>query len=422
MAQLHGQLGYNLYQHDMIGLNPAITTYIAEQQQHDDRLIDYAELSHHDWGEPTQVFPIHDPVAYGVVVGLLWKITSSLKFRDIQILQIILFVLSLLLIFSASCYLLDIRYAVLVAFSVLAYLPIVAMAVQPGRDIWAFYGSAALFYIVIRMLYTTSSAWLYVILGAWFALCQFMRPTIVTALILLTVVCFMFALHQHRLRMVMRNVNLLWLMNILCFWLPFCAYNYHAYQRYFVGPVGQNLIEGLGEFDNPWGYQLNDAWIARYIFEKYGYAHGQAEFDDVAKAEFWLRFAEDPVYYFKTLCWRAPQLVLPPLAWITYKESPYKDYHSTFDKLKAVATSKTLFLDFLLRVVYIRIFLLLGYLGLVYLIVDKRYWHALLMIAFIICGWATFPSHIECRYLVPFYWAFAFGVAYVLWRWYKTSK
>lgn len=416
MTQLHGQLGYNFYRTNTLTLNPAITSAVQDLQQEHDRLVDFDQFRDQQWPRSNEVFPVHDPIGYGVLLGLLWKLTGSLKFRDVQVLQIMLFIIALCMLYH-SIFLLygSLGFAVLASSLLLCFLPIVVMNIQPARDIWSFYAMVVLWYLTIKMWQSTATTSFVLLAGIFFAWCQWMRPTLVTALMVFTVLNIIYGcVHRDKIKAIVRTFCLLWCMNILFFWLPFALYNQYAYQRYFVSPCGQNLLEGLGEFENPWGYQLSDPWIADYIFKKYGYAHGTAAFDDAAKKEFWQAVGQQPFFYIKTLIKRLPQVFLPPLQWLMLKQSPYINYATRQDKIKALLRSPSLWLDFVLRWLYIKLFLLLGYIGFYYMLRDKRFWELLLLGAVIVCGWATFPSHIECRYLVPFYWPFALGVAYFI--------
>ena len=76
--------------------------------------------------------------------------------------------------------------------------------------------------------------------------------------------------HRAQFKKIIGMLIMVVLVNLCCFWGPFFAYNKTFYDRYFVGPIGQDLLEGLGEFPNQWGYQLSDTWFASYITEKYG--------------------------------------------------------------------------------------------------------------------------------------------------------
>lgn len=203
--------------------------------------------------------------------------------------------------------------------------------------------------------------------------------------------------------------------NILFFWVPFITINYSWYGRAVVGPVGQDLVEGLGEFENQWGYKLNDEWIADYIGKKYNVPYGTVAFDDAAVKEFNQAFAQHRMLFFINMLKRMPDLIAPGLQWLHYKKSPYEQCITTVDKINVVFSSWPAFVDFVLRHLLIRLFFLCGYIGMVIALYHRRYFELLLIGVGIICaGFGKLPSHIEYRYLIPFYWGFSFFVGYAI--------
>jgi len=206
------------------------------------------------------------------------------------------------------------------------------------------------------------------------------------------------------------------LLHIVFFWVPFIAFNKYTYNRYFVGPVGQDLFEGLAEFKNPWKFQYGDEWISEYIYKKYNLSYGTPEFDDKAKEEFLAAIFQQPLFFIKTLVWRFPQIILPGLPWIYHRDSPYPDGINFYQKIVYSFQSLSGFFDFIFRHVYIRLFIFLGYLGILYCFWDKKYFPLLILLTVLVSGLGKFPSHIEYRYLIPSYWIFTFFVGFLLWR------
>jgi len=194
------------------------------------------------------------------------------------------------------------------------------------------------------------------------------------------------------------------------------VHNKSNYNRFFVGPAGQDLLESLGEFENPWGFKLSDQWVDEHVSKKYNEVYGTQEFDDKAKEEFWLAFYEQPSFYFKSFFKRIPGIIVPSLPWTYYQQSPYQGLNIFSQKLKHALSSPALFFDFLARHIYIRLFLLLGYLGMVLALFRRRYFAVALLSAVIVAGLGKLPSHIEYRYLIPYYWAFVFFVGYLVYE------
>ncbi len=212
------------------------------------------------------------------------------------------------------------------------------------------------------------------------------------------------------------------LTNFLFFWVPFWAHNKIFYDRYVVGPAGQDLLEGLGEFENKWGFKLDDVWFGAYIRSKYGLRDGTPAFDDAAKKEFWKAYWQDPFFYWTCIAKRSSMLILPPLYAIYMKDSPFRGDGSYFEKIKRAFSSRALLWDFFVRHVYVRLFLLLGYLGAILLLVRRKYFALAIILSIIAGGFGKLPSHIEYRYLIPFYWIFALLVGFAIAEIYRALK
>lgn len=417
LTQLHGQVGYNINTYGSVNINPDLTAHMDEQRRSKGQLIDFDTIDKSITQPPTKAFVTNDTIGYGLVLGILWRFTRTFSFVDIQWLQIILFSLLMLLLHRIVLILFgNAQFAFWACIAQLFFFPILAMNVQPSRDIWAYYGVVILLYGVVSYLFNRSSWWLMALCGLGFGACQFVRPSVFLALLTVSCVSFLYGLiHKEYLKRVMLMIGILVCANILSFWGPFMAYNKISYNRYLVGPVGLDLLEGLGEFPNRWGYKLDDIWAADYICKKYNVSPGTPEFDDKAKEEFTLAFNQEPLIYFVNIFKRMPGLILPGLPWIFYTASPYGDCASAYEKLKIILSSWDLFFDFLIRHVYIRFYLLLGYAGIIILLMQKRYWVlSLLLGGVMLGGLGKLPSHIEYRYVVPYYWVFALFAAYAI--------
>ena len=107
--------------------------------------------------------------------------------------------------------------------------------------------------------------------------------------------------------------------------------NYYNYNRLFVGPIGQDLIEGLGEFSNPWNFKLSDVWV-KNIVTRGGEVYGTPKGDDIALQLFKKAYNENPWLYYRNIINRIPQVFLPGLPWIYYKNSPYGIAKNTCNK------------------------------------------------------------------------------------------
>ncbi len=413
ITQLHGHIGYNLCRYNTVGINPLLSSYIKKTQKNHAQLIDYAQCKEHDFGPPTDPFPINDTIGYGFILALLWMITKTFRFVDVQLLQMLLFIMSMPFLYNIALVLFNNkRVAFLSCIAQLFFLPLIAMNVQPVRDIWAYYGLIALLYGLVHYVVQQKNIW-YIIIGfSLFALCQCIRPAAFMTVPTLSVVLVLFYFVQKNQRLLTALLILL-ITNILFFWLPFMVHNKIYYDRFIVGPAGQDLVEGLGEYNNKWGYKLDDQWIAQYIQEKYGFFYGTPEFDDAAKKEFFQSYHEDPFFYWYSVIRRIPRLIAPSLYAIFMQKSPFVG-KPLRKKITYMFSTAPLFIDFMLRHAYIWFFLLLGYCGAVLLFLQGQYFALGLIMGIIAAGAGKLPSHIDYRYLVPFYWAFSFYVGVFL--------
>lgn len=415
LTQLHGQVGYNINVYGSVALNPELTQKMDRERSSRQMLIDYNCVDSCQFQAPSKPFVTNDTIGYGLVLGLLWKITHSYSFKDVQWLQIAIYSLLMILLYQIAFLLFG---SAQIAFSAclahLLFFPLIAMNVQPVRDVWAYYGVVILVYGMLHYLFNKGSLWRLLVCALGFSVCQFIRPSVFLALLTMSFVFFMYGLvHRALIKNVTFMIASLWCVNVLCFWVPFMVYNKITYNRYFVGPVGLDLLEGLGEFPNRWGYKLDDIWASDYICTKYKVLPGTPEFDDKAQQEFNQAFKQEPLTYVLNIFKRLPGLVLPGLPWIFYTVSPYAGASLWQEKLQSIMHSKDLMIDFLLRHIYIRLYLFLGYLGAIMLLMQRRYFLvALLFGGILLGGLGKLPSHIEYRYVVPYYWVFGLCAAY----------
>lgn len=415
ITQAHGQIGYHLYNCNQLGIDPLLTKQVNKKMQKQQQLIDYNTVTcdtHHEHGS----FPINDTIGYGVLLGLLWKITGSLKFFDVQVLQIILFSI-LMLFYYQLAYLLfgSSSIAFVCGIAHLFFFPLLAYNVMPVRDIWAYYGLLILAYATIACNngQITSSALIAYIL--FFCICLWMRPTLSLASALFTLL----ALHTHGRKKSLRYVATVWTITGLFFWLPSIYYNKINYNRYFVSPAGQSLLEGLGEIANPWEHQLNDEYVNEFISTKYHLQYGTPAFDEAAMKEFVICVKENPWHYITTLIYRLPDILLPGLQWIFYTQSPYARCITLWEKLDLIFSCPAQLLNFFARHIWMRMYLLLSYIGLYFIWRHQQYKAFLIIAICLLSGLSTYPSHIEYRYIVPFYWILSLSLGYL---WYYVMN
>lgn len=416
ISMAHGNVAFNVYRYNQPAINSALAHHMTQLQNGKAVLIDFDVVRHLDFGPPDKPFPVNDTIGYGVLLGRLWKLTDSLSFKDVIILQFLFYLVMVLLLWYTSRWLFaDDRAAWYTTIAFLAYLPLIALNLHAVRDVWAAYGVIMVLYALVGYLHNKITIYSIV---AWFiviATCMWIRPSLFLAIITATAALIVIAIMQREYRR--KSITacaLMWTITISLFWLPLMYHNNITYGRLLVGPVGQDLLEGLGEFTNPWGHQLSDEYVASYIGTKYGLQYGTPSFDDAAHAEFNTAYTQQPSLFWQNMIRRTPMLILPVLPWIFYEQSPYYDAPTKIEKIKKLITTPRLWFDLLLRYGYMWFYLLLGYGGSILLFMRKRY-DVLLVIAAVLCAsWAKLPSHIEYRYLTPYYWVLCLSIGHLM--------
>ncbi len=416
ITQAHGHIGYNLYKHNSIGMDPDLTDHMRNQMHEQGQLIDYKGIADQECKKPTEPFPINDTIGYGVLLGLLWKLTHSLQFYDVQLLQIIMFCIMMLFYYQVA-YLLfgSAQIAFMCGLMHLLFFPLIAYNVMPVRDIWAYYGLLILCYAVLSYVHKQISPVSMSLCLIFFAGCLWIRPTLASAAIMMTLFLMGYAYTKMNIRKrCIKLIVFLWITMGLLFWLPFMYFNIKQYNRLLVSPAGQSLLEGLGELPNQWGHKLNDEYVNDFISDKYGYTYGTVAFDEAAMHEFKQCVKEDPWHFGKTLIYRLPDILLPGLQWIFYEQSPYAHCQGAVHKLACALSSLPNIINFFLRHMWMRLYLLLGYVGIYVMLRKQQYMASIFIVTCLFSGLSTYASHIEYRYIVPFYWVFSFCVGYLL--------
>jgi len=153
-----GEIAYSVCNYNSIKVNGARCAPVAQLQREQKRLVDFAEVDHAAYGPPTSYYSLNDTIGYGVILGLLWKITHSYRYRDIQFLQIFLYCFILFLIYAmALMWFNDPNIALAIGCAYLLFLPLFRQNVLALRDIWAYYGVMFLLYGLSSYLHVISN-------------------------------------------------------------------------------------------------------------------------------------------------------------------------------------------------------------------------------------------------------------------------
>lgn len=377
--------------------------------------------------------PIFEHPGYGWLMGLVWKVTGSLKYYDMQILQIVLFVWSCLLLYWGLLTLFEKDKAFLMALSVPFFLPLLFLNVNPIRDVYCFYGAVVLFYLFMHGFYGKIPFVKVILSGFFIAFCQWMRPTIFGSLVVVSVFVLIYCLiyKKDKLKFISFIVVLLTLTNIVAFWIPWSIFNKQVHGRYFAGPSGQQLLDSMGwrgpNKINPNCPDTNnglycDACVTQYTIKRFNIdikttQIGTPEFDDQMKEAFWEWFWKDSIFWFKGLFWRIKKILFLDLTWSTtpgWNWQYYNSFSRYSDRLRAAYLFGWYGLcEFLFRRWFVRLFMLFGYVGAFCLLYEKYYFLLGLLIS--LTGGGIAPaiiSHPEHRYLIPFYFLYPLCAGY----------
>ena len=428
----HGEIAYNLYKHNSTKINPERAGKLAILEHQTGKRADYYEIDHESYGPPKQYRNHLDTIGYGFLIGLLWKITGSLNYLDIQLLQLLLFSLMLLFFYQIAFMLFGTRQTALFScIALLLFFPAIFLNVQVCRDIWPFYSSVILIYAICKYLHSKSDYITPTIAESLVGLMQFMRPHSFTLILTTCTVLVGYIFFSkvspstkaspstyERFIKITKLIFIIFATNILFFWVPFMAYNKIAYNRYVVSASGIALIHGLGEFDNPWGYKLDDAWYTEFMEKNYPDLT-PLEQEEKTKELFYKAVKENPWYYIRSVLRRIPRFIAPGLPSFNYQDKA-EIYHmymtgTPISKLiKIVTRSPMILFDFVARHLYIGLFLFLAYLGLLLALFKRRFFaFFLLFFGVIATGYSIILIHPDHRYIIPYYTFFAMFVGYL---------
>lgn len=408
------QLGYNFYRYGTVTRLYEVAKYQEYKVVGTGTFLDSAPS-------------MKDSVGYGVLLGLLWKITGSSSFYSVIFLQVLLFTLSLCFIFQALFWWYqDQQQAIFATLGVLLFLPGIFLNVQPVKDIWSFFGTVAILWASIGLMKKKIPTSLLIISAIFFVVCQWMRPTVFGVLLALSFVglplfYFFFKTHCDALK---KLLLYFWVANIFFFWVPWMSYNKITYNRFFVGPTGLALLVSFADSTNKWGVQASESWVENHVKERYPnlpYQDGMQEYDDVIKSIFLEYVQEEPLLYFKNLAYRIVRLFFVEMPCNT--QPPYFLGYKVYDTKIKIAFEQglkkgafgifTWIIFFMYKVftyLYIRFFLFLAYCGIVLSIYRKEFFLPLLITILVVGNLGEVVSHIEIKYLMQCYGFFGIFV------------
>lgn len=371
---------------------------------------------------------VNDTVGYGFLVGSIWKITNSLDLIDVQILQILLFCLTIFLMYGMALLLFQSSsIAFIGSLLVTFWYHLVLMNVIPARDIWGYYGGVVLTYVFLKFFLFKTYSYRKVFLGAaFFGFCQFLRPNIVgqCATLCAALLLLFYFYKRKELQRGIRVVGLVVLANVLFFWVPFISFNKIVYDRYFVGPVGHGLLASLGTVDNPWGLKCDDLVVVEYIKKNNSSVIVDSVTQDEAGVTKFLRLLKEHPFVYMSAVIKSVKSAL-----FFEVEAVYNFFYKCFSDdaffmtkvNEALCLNPGLFILKILEHFSSKVLRIIGYCGLLLVLYRRQFISPLFLIGGVFFGmWVLLLSHFEEHYVVPFAWPFALFAGYFLvvtWQW-----
>jgi len=410
------EVAYSVYQYNSVMINSRRSHYLGTLRAKEGRRVELAEIDHEAFGPPDAYRDVYDTIGYGVLIGLVWKVTHSLSRMDVQFLQVILFSCLMLLVYQIGLLFFDDKRVAFLSGIVLCFfLPAVRLNVYAMRDVWGVYATIMLLFGLTAYIHKRIGGSALIICGCVTAFMQFIRPSMFFAFVGVNIMALAYGFYIKNVRKVLQAVGIFVITNILFFWLPFVTYNKTAYGRYFVGTSGITLIETLGEYENPWGYVFRDSWYAEFI-KQHGFKKGTAEGEDKGREIFFASVREHPWIYVKGVLKRIPRVLFPQFVWIPQLCDRECELQPTLwerfkCRLRSAKGIAYLFVQHFLG----RLFFLLGYLGIALALLRKKYGaFFLLFLGGIASSYIFFFIHFEPRFSLHSTVLFPFFIAYFL--------
>ncbi len=338
---IHGEIARNTMEGNYFSVDHQ---YLYHKQQIADRNL--RVIPETEFTPPTEQklspSPIVDAPFYGTIQGLIWRLTGAPSYLYVQVVQAFIDALMIFLIFSIANNLfrqnkkIHADYiALLAAFLYALYLPEAKLAIHPLRDAWGTFGNIILFWGIAKIIAHNSSTnqtsktnqtivdqksstiiKTATLTGIGFSLCALFRPSIIFFPIFITP--FLFLLLKPK--KIFITIGTIIATTVVLFWTPLIAHNLYNYNRILVGPAGQSLWAGLGEFDNDFGAKRDD-FFNRQTAESEGMLSppGTIEYDNHLRQKATKAIQENPGIFVRNLFLRIPK-------YLTLDHFPHQPY------------------------------------------------------------------------------------------------
>ncbi len=353
--------------------------------------------------EPT----VFEMPGHAFFIAGLWSLIGERSLVAIQIVQLVIDSCFVFFVFAIGKRLFNEKVGLIAAFLFAIYLPEAYLSIFIKRDVWVSWTVILAYLFYLKYIQEEKKRFvgltaLTIAVGVYF------NPT----LLLLPIFMGIFSLPLLSLKKAFVSTVLIMIF-VSMMLVPWIVRNYNQFGAFIPtrGGFYQTMWEGFGEFNNPFGAVLNDAYTFEQMkAEGYTGRPTTPEYDDFFKPKVKKVITEHPGWYIKTVLKRIPMaLIANRVTWGVLQDR-HLSYHKHFtDKMH----EKTIFNyvkfiivnnpGFLVTKIFDAIILGLAIIG-IYL--SRRRWKEslyLISVPFYFIG-VYIPMHVEGKYMIPTHW------------------
>lgn len=360
--------------------------------------------------QPSNTFSkasVYDPIAFSVFISWLWRLCGAPSMLYLKLLSMLFFIVSTLgLVRILEFFLCNKQKAFFATLGVLAYVPLGFHVIENVRDVYHYYFFILFLYALCSFISEKRTYFFIIISALLCSLCQWIRPPLFSSVVVLTGLAFLWALFEEKYKKkIFYFLLLFWSVNIITFWIPFCVFNKHVYGEYFVSPRGEALLSGMYGITLPDG-DFVEHTTGHFILRKTGHFMrcGSLESDDICMDWFKTYLEKYPLHYFKCMIKRISYMLWYDMPWRRSNPFAITQETSRWFKLQLACSSPALFFEFFIRI-YLRILLVMGYIGILFAFLKKEYrlltW---LVVGVMFSSGYSWLFHIEDRVVAVHAW------------------
>lgn len=371
------------------------------------------------------IVSIYDPIFYSIFCAWFWKLLGAPSLWFLKLLNIIIFSLLMIWLFRVLELLFeDKKKALMGAFGVLLFFPLLYTNISIPRDAHHYYAFIIFLYFILTFVISEKKISFLIPGALLFVFCQWARPCILSSFVILTGLFLLWGFIESSYReKFIKSLSVFWIISFLFFWIPFLIFNKITYDKYYVIPQGEALLGSLYGAPFPDGDAVEHT-TGKFVLRKTGHYMkcGSIESDNICMSLYKEYVLKYPYHRLKCMFIRLKTMLWYDLPWRQYDPYLVTTQTSRWFKLKLALTSPKLFLEFFARL-YMRILLVLGYLGILIAFWRKEYKLLIFMIIGVVFSSGySWLFHIEDRILAVHNWPFGIFAAYFLSYCYESLR